>query len=578
MYYLSPKDRIDADGDGKFNDIDANATRDLLSFAINEWAADAQEVIVFMTGHGGNGTFVLNGMTEPVQTITPDRLDSWFDRLQKSSHAHLIFVYDACRAGTFVPAMVPSNGQQRVIITGSGDTRAWFAQDGYISFFYQFWSSIYQNARLYDAWVRGQNILSTGQKALIHVNGNPISNESDDKYLACQTWIGRGKTVAIKSPSITDVSPTRTLNGDTTSTINVRVIRGSAPIQKVGAFIVSPEENYRSADTPLTQLDNFELDNTGDDGVYQGGWTGFTVKGTYKIVIHAVDTSGEYAASKSTDVIQLKGDEPDGSGDTEIQNGYKITSNLWIRSVIHSEKQGAIEAIWQKGGDDVTAKGHRCIWGHFYASPDDVIWGSSGNPDLFVKIWFDASGRIDVNYFHVSVPDIDVYSDYPFDARVDQLGTLTMSRRYIRHYYQDGKSNSESMNEKGFPPAGYSKEGKPEGTGVMGDLTLAAIIHTAEKGPIEAIWRLVRQDTTSRGDRVMWGFFYANPDLVSWGSMENPDLFVKIWKDASGRLDANFFHASVPNIEVYSNYSDSGDYEQTGTTTLQNRYIRHEYW
>ena len=36
--------------------------------------------------------------------------------------------------------------------------------------------------------------------------------------------------------------------------------------------------------------------------------------------------------------------------------------------------------------------------GHFYASPSDVTWGSSNNPDLFVKIWFDVSGRVDVNF------------------------------------------------------------------------------------------------------------------------------------------------------------------------------------
>ena len=31
-------------------------------------------------------------------------------------------------------------------------------------------------------------------------------------------------------------------------------------------------------------------------------------------------------------------------------------------------------------------------------------------------IWFDVSGRIDVNFFHVSVPDIKVYSGYPWNG------------------------------------------------------------------------------------------------------------------------------------------------------------------
>jgi hypothetical protein len=55
---------------------------------------------------------------------------------------------------------------------------------------------------------------------------------------------------------------------------------------------------------------------------------------------------------------------------------------------------------------------------------------------LFVKIWFDAGGRIDVNFFHVSVPDIEVYSDYPGDGSYDQAGTTIMTNRYIRQEYQ----------------------------------------------------------------------------------------------------------------------------------------------
>ena len=119
----------------------------------------------------------------------------------------------------------------------------------------------------------------------------------------------------------------------------------------------------------------------------------------------------------------------DGSG------GNLVTSDLWIKAVINTEEKGPIEAVWKKGGEDTTSRGDRVIWGHFYASPNDVTWGSENNPDLFVKIWFDVSGRVDVNYFHVSVPEIEVYSDYPYDGTVDEQGTTTMDNRYIRHEY-----------------------------------------------------------------------------------------------------------------------------------------------
>ena len=261
-----------------------------------------------------------------------------------------------------------------------------------------------------------------------------------------------------------------------------------------------------------------------------------------------------------------------------VPDGYETTDNLRIGAVINTVEKGPIEAIWHKGGEDVTSRGDRVIWGHFYASPFDVTWGSENNPDLFVKIWFDVSGRVDVNFFHVSVPDIEVYSDYLYDGTYDQQGTTTMDRRYIRQYYENGQSYSDENYEDGNPPSGYSPTGNPFGYSTINDLRIGSIINTVEKGPIDAVWRLGGQDTTSRGDEVVWGHFYASPTDVTWGSQDNPDLFVKIWFDVSGRVDVNFFHVSVPDIEGYSDLADEGTYDQQGTTIMDNRYIRHEYW
>ena len=266
------------------------------------------------------------------------------------------------------------------------------------------------------------------------------------------------------------------------------------------------------------------------------------------------------------------------SESSSIETGYLVTSDLWIRAVINTVEKGPIEAIWHKGGEDVTSRGDRVIWGHFYASPSNVTWGSQDNPDLFVKIWFDVSGRVDVNYFHVSVPDIDVYSDYPYDGTPDEQGTTTMDRRYIRQYYQNGQSYSDENYEDGYPPAGYSLTGNPSGYLTINDLRIGSTINTVEKGSIDALWRLGGQDATSRGDQVVWGHFYASPTDVTWGSQNNPDLFVKIWFDHGGRVDVNFFHVSVPDIEVYSDLPDDGNYDNQGTTIMSNRYIRHEYW
>ncbi len=176
------------------------------------------------------------------------------------------------------------------------------------------------------------------------------------------------------------------------------------------------------------------IDNDGDEMTWtRDSGTAGDIVGTWALFMDGTDVGfeGTFNEDLTFSVTATSNFECDGDGD----GGDMVTSDLWIRAVINTVERGPIEAVWQKGGEDNTSRGDRVIWGHFYASPNDVTWGSQNNPDLFVKIWFDVSGRIDVNYFHVSVPDIEVYSDYPYDGTQDQHGTTTMADRYIRHEY-----------------------------------------------------------------------------------------------------------------------------------------------
>jgi outer membrane protein assembly factor BamB len=260
-----------------------------------------------------------------------------------------------------------------------------------------------------------------------------------------------------------------------------------------------------------------------------------------------------------------------------IPAGNIVCDDLKIGAIINTNELGPIEASWYKGGENTTSRGDKVIWGYFYAEPEHVSWGSENNPEVFVKIWFDVSGRIDVNYFHVSVPNVEVFTGFSPNGTYDEQDLITMDyRRYVRHYYESGQSQFEANFENGecayvyrlgcrYEPAPSDPEGYP----TINDLLIGSIIHTEEKGPIDAIWQIGGTDNTIRGDEVLWGYFYADPSDVDWGSADNPDLFVKIWFDVSGRIDVNYFHVSVPDDNIYDNQH---------TTYMDNRYIRHEYW
>jgi sugar lactone lactonase YvrE len=258
--------------------------------------------------------------------------------------------------------------------------------------------------------------------------------------------------------------------------------------------------------------------------------------------------------------------------------GTLVTNNLWIMATIYTEERGPIEAVWRLGGDAETSRGDRVIWGYFHASPSDVGWGNLDNPDAFVKIWYDVSGRVDVNFFHVSVPDIEVTSSIN-EVETPRYNIISMSKRYARHTYQPANGIGTDELLETVEAEIFSPNSNPTRFSLpIQNIKIGALLQTVERGTIDGVWQFGGSGTTRRGDQVTWGFFYANPAHVSWGSKNNPELYVKVWYDApTQRIDVNFFHVSVPDIEAYSDFANADDVKGA-ITTKRTRYTRHDYF
>lgn len=568
IYYLSHDLDLDMDGDGRADDVDADAENKNLEYALTQWAADADDLLIYMVDHGGRDTFRMRSD----QLLTSQELDGWLDTLQQKISGKVVLVYDACRSGSFLEKLTPVTGKERILVTSTtSDQESIFAAHGKISFSFIFWAGIFNGSSFYNAYTDAVKSIEItfDQTPQIEADGNGTGNEKTDKSLAQSVRISNEILSAGDIPVVGTVSEKQTLYGETSAVVFADNITDADGINRVWAIITPPGYSTGSSDIPAIDLPsvNLVLSSTGR---HEAIYSGFDTKGTYNIAVYAEDQMGTISIPVQTTVIQTAGKNP------APDEGYLVTDNLWIQAVIQTVEKGQIQAKWQKGGEDRTTRGDRVIWGHFYADPGDVTWGSADNPDLFVKIWFDAGGRIDVNFFHVSVPDIHVFSDYPYDGASDEQSITTTSLRYVRHYYENGVSDSENSPEDGNPPAGYAAASNPTAHQTLKDLLIGATIRTVEKGAIDALWRKGGQGTTDRGDQVLWGLFYADPEQVTWGSRENPDVFVKVWFDAGGRLDVNFFHVSVPDIEVFSGTGGS-NFSQKGTAIMENRYIRHEY-
>lgn len=114
------------------------------------------------------------------------------------------------------------------------------------------------------------------------------------------------------------------------------------------------------------------------------------------------------------------------------------------------------------------------------------------------------------------------------------------------------------------------------GVTVTSGLWLKAVLKT-EAAPYTLLWKLVGMDTTPSGDRVISGYFYADPTEFAYGSLFNPEVFVKIYIATNGWGNIAFNHVTVDDLDLYSAQDYSGAHDQYGTASLTNRLVEHTY-
>ncbi|WP_186441046.1 DUF1566 domain-containing protein [Desulfamplus magnetovallimortis] len=295
IYFISPDNEIDIDGDGDF-DVDAYATLDEVYNAVTFWTVSSNppdELLIYMTDHGGVGKFMLN---EDQEWLYASDLDLWLDTIQKNMDVDVILVYDACYSGSFIQYMTPPPGKLRILITSSGpDEPASFADDTLYSFSYPFWVRIIQSGSLYNGFTSGTTQMCGRQIPQIEANWilqdglNIVPNEKDDKEIANTIRLGKGYALAAVPPVIEDVPETIALDGrDSARLWAGSIITASGELDRVWAMVIPPDAYSGSADVPVTGLPVVELRDGDSDGVYEALYDGFGKKGIYEVNFFAM--------------------------------------------------------------------------------------------------------------------------------------------------------------------------------------------------------------------------------------------------------------------------------------------------
>ena len=250
--------------------------------------------------------------------------------------------------------------------------------------------------------------------------------------------------------------------------------------------------------------------------------------------------------------------------------GYDVTSSLWVKAVL--QVSGApVTLVWKAVGTDITPSGDQVISGYFYADPSIFAYGSEFNPELFIKIYIARSGWCNIAFNHVTVDDVTVSSAHQYTGAAQQTGAATLSSRLVEHEYNGvGIQNTTQANGALAPSS------TDDGYTMTSGLWAKAVLQPSS-GPVTLIWKEVGSDITPSGDKVVSGYFYADPADFAYGSEFNPEILVKIYIAKSGWCNIAFNHVTVDNVSISSAHNYAGSANQFGTASLTSRLVEDSY-
>ncbi|MFH0814244.1 MAG: 6-bladed beta-propeller, partial [Pseudomonadota bacterium] len=301
IYYLTSNTGLDLDSNGVSDDVDGDATTSNLQQAVTTWASGADDVILYLTDHGGNGTFRMSD----TETLPAPQLDSWLDSIRQTISGKVIVIYDACESGSFLSSLRPPSGKERIIISStSRGENAYFVTQGSISFSNYFWTHIFNGLTVANAFTLAEEAISQTtnyQNPLLDDNGNGIGNEASDGALAQSTYLGNGTIIYGEAPVIGTVSPPQTLSNSSTTLLFADGVIDADGIARVWAVIRPPNYMQSSPDNPVQEIPSLNLLSVGGER-YEGAYEHFNIPGTYQIAIYARDRIGNTSVPQLTTV------------------------------------------------------------------------------------------------------------------------------------------------------------------------------------------------------------------------------------------------------------------------------------
>jgi len=283
--------------------VDAAATVANLQSAITTWAASRLGtdgvLTIYLMDHGDKEVIYLNKAQNEI--ATSEQINQWLTQLESSLPGVKInIIIEACYSGSFVSLPNSLSKTGRVVMTSTNDSKlAWASTQG-AHFSDHLIEALGRKSSIYTSFQRAQVAAQTfhaEQTAWLDSNGNSIANEAEDFAIAAQRGFDVAGTLSDEVwPPFIDKA-TGPVTADAGQGLLRAIVSDDKNVKQVWALIYPPNYTPPSEGDALVRdednaaITRAKLDPRGN-GTYSGLYTGFTLAGTYRVVIYAEDDDG----------------------------------------------------------------------------------------------------------------------------------------------------------------------------------------------------------------------------------------------------------------------------------------------